>query len=376
MIIRDLAPGDFDAVWRIRRRAFGGPATPGPSWPGDPATFRGFVAESGGEPCGFLRIRRMGQFFGGRVVPMGGLASVAVDPHARGQGVAGGLVAAALEAMRADGQPLSALFTSVPALYRGRGWERSGVVERVELGMTAFRGVPGGKYALRPLTKSTSDELRACYLELACDLDGMLAGHTPNGDPDLGSAVVDSEGKLRGYLALDRRDGELDVHDFVALDQEAAATLLRALASWAGLVDKVRLRLPEPDVVSMLLPDAGVRMIEPWYLRVVDFPAAVAARGWPAARFLAEGTQTCVEIVDEHAPWQAGTYRLVVRDGTVHCVPIDARPDVRLHARALGPWYSGAVPTTTLRRTGLCTGDGSTLDALVTSTTPRMLDSF
>ncbi|GHF72064.1 spore coat protein [Amycolatopsis bartoniae] len=374
MIIRDVTPDDFDEVWRIRRRAFGGPVLPGPSWPGDLSTWRGFVADSGDGLCGFLRIRRLGQFFGGRVVPMGGLASVAVDPHARGRGVASGLVDAALHAMRADGQPLSALFTRVPALYRGRGWERAGVVEHADLDLTALRGLPGGKYALRPLA---GFDVQECYRALA--IDGMLERRDflLRGDPELGSVALDSDGGVRGYVDLSRVDSRLDVHDLVALDSEAAVVLLRSLASWSGLIDRVRIRSAEPEVLALLLPDGlPSPETEPWYLRVVDFPAAVAARGWPAARLLAEGTQTCVEIVDEHAPWHAGTHRLVVEGGTVHSERTSRRADLRLHTRALGPWFSGAASTSTLIRAGLCTGDGSVLDALVSRGTPRMLDSF
>jgi len=153
VIIREADADDLDAAWRVRRAAFGGSGDRPAAWPGVASEERRFVADDGGRLCGFLRVRRFRQFFGGRVVPMGGVASVAVDPYARGKGVASGLLDASLEAMRADGQAVSALFTTVPALYRGRGWERAGVVERAEVPIDALRGVAAqrGDVSLGPI---------------------------------------------------------------------------------------------------------------------------------------------------------------------------------------------------------------------------------
>ena len=70
---------------------------------------------------------------------MGGVAGVAVDPHARGHGVATALIDATLPAMRERGQVISALYPSVPPLYRARGWEQTGNYERVEAAAGAVR---------------------------------------------------------------------------------------------------------------------------------------------------------------------------------------------------------------------------------------------
>jgi anti-sigma factor RsiW len=93
----------------------------------------------------------------------------------------------------------------------------------------------------------------------------------------------------------------------------------------------------------------------PWMLRVIDLPAAVAARGWPAAELL-RPFAVDIEVVDEQAPWHAGRHRVVIEDGQVRCEPggIGA---VRLSARALGPWFAGSADTPALRRAGLIHGD-------------------
>src|SRR5256885_1026195 len=115
-------------LYRMPRIAFGGPREPDASrrpekyWPDGRDSWWGLVAELDGRPAGFLRSRDYRQFFGGRAVPMGGLASVAVDPYARGRGVATALLDRAIVGLREAGQWISALYPSAPPLYRARGW--------------------------------------------------------------------------------------------------------------------------------------------------------------------------------------------------------------------------------------------------------------
>ncbi|MFE3779764.1 enhanced intracellular survival protein Eis [Amycolatopsis sp. NPDC059090] len=375
MIIRESRTEDLEAAWRLRKVAFGGDGPRPGTWPGNPAAERRFIAEDDAV-CGFLRVRRFGQFFGGNVVPMGGIASVAVDPYARGKGVASGLLDAALRAMHEDGQPLSTLFTNVPALYRSRGWEQSGVIEHAEVPVDAFRSIPPSPVSLAPVDKVSFDDLNACYRATA--VDGLLdCSRDDLADNDL-ATLAHVDGSVTGYLDLHRipgRDRVLYAREFVARDHATAAALLRSLGSWSGLVQTVRIRLTDPDVLTFLLPNAFTTETEPWYLRVVDLPAAVAARGWPAARYLRDGLTADIDLVDPHAPWHEGPHRLIINAGKVHCEP-GGPGTIRLHARALGPWFAG-TPTATLRTAGLLTGNASPLDALTTSPGPaHLLDTF
>ena len=64
----------------------------------------------GGRLVGRLMVLPVGQFFGGRPLPMGGISEVVVAAHARvAGGVGQALVDAALERMRAHGEVVSAL---------------------------------------------------------------------------------------------------------------------------------------------------------------------------------------------------------------------------------------------------------------------------
>ena len=383
-MIRESGPDDLEAVWAIRRLAFGGPREPDARWLR--GGWQGWLAELDGRPSGFARAMPYRQFFGGAAVPMAGLASVAVDPHARGRGVASALLEAALPAMRERGQVISALYASVAALYRRIGWEQVGVLEHVVLPPAALREVapPAEPVPLRPAGLDDLDALHGCYLALASTVDGLLDRATEPFELarvlelDIVTVAPGPSG-LRGYVCAARTGSGLVVHDLVAHDADAWSALLRSVGSWAGYLDTVSLRLVDSRLVMPAQVGVELRS-EPWMLRVVDLPAAVAARGWPNARLLPDGLSVDVELVDPHAPWHAGPHRLVVDGGCVGVTPGAGSGAVRLGARGLAAWYAGAADSAALRRAGLLSGDpaaAAVLDALTGRPgTPRLADSF
>jgi predicted acetyltransferase len=386
VVIREFTPDDLDAVWAIRRLAFGGQREPDSQWL--LGGWRGWVASLDGRPCGFARAWPYRQFFGGAAVPMAGLASVSVDPHARGRGVATALLDAALPAMRERGQVLSALYPSVTGLYRGRGWERVGVNERLDLPTAALRSVAPGFVEPRPVELHPAGltdlaALHECYLALASTVDGMLDRDTEPFDVsrvlelDIVTVAPGPSG-LRGYVSGGRTGSGLVLYDLVALDADACRTLLRSVGSWAGQLDTVSIRVLDSRLLSPV--GQGVELhSEPWMLRVVDFQGAVAARGWPRAGLLRPGLSVDVELVDPHAPWHSGRHRIVVDGGRVITAP-GGQGTVRLTAPGLAAWYAGAADSAALRRAGQLDGDAAAsavLDALTgTPGTPRLADSF
>jgi predicted acetyltransferase len=386
--IREYTPDDVDDVARIRRLAFGGPADADPQRHVAPGR-RGLIAELEGRPSAVLSIADFAQFFGGAPVPMGGVAGVAVDPHTRGRGVATALLDSSLRTMREHGQVISVLYATVPNLYRGRGWERSGVLEWLDFPMDRLlmSPKPEERQATRPAAKGDLDALHDCYLRLASTVDGMLDRHAPTieiGDVlgmDVVTVVPGEDGTLRGYLTAERpAAGGLKVHDLVAADRDTQLTLLRELTSWAGVLDQVSLRVTDPAVAGLVTAQAMRHTVRNavWLQRVVDLPAAVAARGWPNAVAL-RPSAVDVYVLDEHAPWHAGAQRIVAEDGVVRVEP-GGTGVVRLHARALGPWFSGMQNTHALRRAGLLEGDpadAALLDVLTGSPgVPRLADFF
>jgi predicted acetyltransferase len=382
--VRDFEQPDLDWVNKLRSVAFGGP-----TWGSMPLDgWRGFVAELPGGPCGFLRIHDYAQFFGGVAVPMGGLASVAVTQYARGRGVASALLDAALSAMREGGQCVSALFPSVAPLYRSRGWEQVGVLQWLDLRIDRLLRFGDSRLDLRPATEDDLPAMLEAYREVAVGIDGTLDRRTSGFHAKellvgpIGDVAVDAEGHVLGYVSGERaRNDVLVINELVATDATTAAGLLGAIGSWAGQLEQVAVRVLDMTTCRQLLP-LPMRYqarFQPWMLRVVDFPAAVAARGWPTAALLRPFTVD-LEITDKHAPWHAGRHRLVVDEDGVRCEP-GGSGAVRLAGQGLGPWYAGSASTAALRRLGLLDGDpaqAALLDALHSggSGEVRLADAF
>ncbi|MDQ2584586.1 GNAT family N-acetyltransferase [Saccharothrix yanglingensis] len=376
MPIRALTERDADAATRLRRAALGRPGRPVPG-PGA----RGLVAELDGRLAAVLTIGDFHQFWGGRTVPMGGLGAVAVDPRARGRGVVGALLDAALRDLREHGQPLAALYAPAPAQYRSRGWERAGVLEWLDLSPDQ---VPAGpRLPARAVREDDLAALHACYADLASTVNGLVDRAPPAVaardvlDLDIASVLPGHDGEVRGYLTAERTRRGPRVLDLVARDATALAGLLGGLRDSAGPADRVALRVVDPAVTG-LLTGQGVEFAvtaSHWMLRVVDLPAAVAARGWPAAEGLRD-TAVDLDVVDGHAPWHAGRQRLVVEGGAVRVEP-GGTGAVTVHARALGPWFAGTQDGHALRRAGLLDGDARLLDRLVGAPgVPRLADFF
>jgi predicted acetyltransferase len=363
VIVREFRESDGEAAQVLRRLAFGGPRPSGPA-----RTYRGWrahVVELDGRLAGHLRIQDHRQFFGGRAVPMGGLASVAVDPYARGRGLASALLDVAIADMRAHGQCVSTLFASVPPLYRRRGWEQTGshLWATLPLHLLADVPKPAVRREIRPAGRADLSALHGAYLAMASTIDGMLDRATDASDVehvldlDIVDLAMGQDGVL-GYVTAERPTGdELAVYDLAAADQDTARTLLRHLATWAGQLKEVSLPVVDRAVWDLVLAQPMHYDLNnhPWMFRVIDLPAAVAARGWPAAALL-RPFAVDIEVIDEHAPWHAGRHRLVVADDVVRCEPGGAG-SVRMSARALGPWFAGTADSAMLRRAGLIEGD-------------------
>ena len=386
MIVREFRESDTDVVHALLRLAFGGPRVR--EGGGPPPGWRAHVVELDGRLAAHLGVLRYGQFFGGRAVPMGGVAGVAVDPYARGRGVAGALLDVAIADMREHGECVSALYPSVPPLYRGRGWEQTGTMQRVTLPLAALAALPKPSVhrVIRPAGKEDLPALRDAHRAVASTVDGMLdRSAEPFDTADvLGLDIVDvvpGQDGLLGYLTAKRPDGTtLRVYDLIAADQDTALALLRQLASWAGQLKDVSLLHIDVAVwdLAVAQPMWHDVTIHPWMFRVVDLPAAVAARGWPAAALL-RPFAVDIEVIDQQAPWHAGRHRIVVDDGKVGCEP-GGTGAVRMSARALGPWFAGSADTSMLRRAGLIDGDpavAARLDALTGAPrVARMADAF
>jgi hypothetical protein len=132
--------------------------------------------------------------------------------------------------------------------------------------------------------------------------------------------------------------------------------------------------------------DANIAERQSWMLRLLDAPAAIAARGFPATDLAVP-----LQLTDDLRPANAGRWDLTVRSGQGRLTPgrtgdvpapadppSPAGPALDLGPRGLAALYAG-TPVATLRRAGLAAGGSPAADAALDgafAATPYMLDAF
>jgi predicted acetyltransferase len=317
------------------------------------------------------------QWWGGRVVPASGIASVAVAPERRGQGATRAVLTAVLHGARDRGAFVANLFCTSAAVYRALGFEVASRMPTVSLPTDALSRAPLRSIRLRPGTGRDWPLLRTVYDEIARNSNGMLSRRgrlfeDPEGEElpdgiDVVTIATDDAGEPLGYVSYHRGRGYDDtsvitVYDCLALHADAARALLATVASWGTVAPSVRLRLlPWHDAVNAVLPVERVRehKTEIWMHRPVDVVAATAARGWPVT---AAGTVS-FRLVDRELPWNDGLWRLVVEGGEGALAPSTEDTGLVLDVRGWSVLWCGAGRAAQLRQSGLLTGGERTLDA-------------
>jgi predicted acetyltransferase len=377
---RALDPDDVDAAHDLQVRAFG-PSSD------DTRRARTLKTIDEGRMLGVYDGPRLvasahyhafEQWWHGRSVPMGGVAGVCVAPEDRGRGVGRRLAAALLDLM--DGRPLSALFPATAPVYRAVGYEHVGAQHRLTLPPEPLRTLAGGPVKVRRAGPADAAEVAALMRRLHAE--ARHDGPIDRGETYLRDALADD--RLYSYLADDGflmygwEDGNatLGVRRCVAGSAETARALWAIVGSGSSMATTVRAVVAPDDPLLWLLRDRSeddVRRVT-WMLRVLDAPAAVAARGFPA------GVSVEVPLVldDATRPGNAGAWRLTVDGGQGRLERASGpREAVHLPAGGFAALYGG-VPMATLRRAGIATGGDAgdpALDAAFAGT-PFMLDYF
>ena len=180
---------------------------------------------------------------------------------------------------------------------------------------------------------------------------------------DVRSAVhLDADGKPDGVVSYHfENDGEkVRVRDIIATNPEAELALWQFLAS-IDLVEKVVLRRLSPtSALPWALADPHrltiTKVADFTWLRVLDVPGALAARGF-------ESDGEVAFTVDDRLGLASGSYRLVVHDGRAEVTPVSGA-SLRLDVRALGSLHLGLADARVLAGAGQISGPAKDVDAL------------
>jgi len=386
--IRDLTADDLDAVLDLRKRSFGLlPAADLPAWramvlPGLPEG-RYLGAFDGGRLTAAARLRPFTQWWHGRPQPLAGVAGVTVSPEDRGRGLGTMIMRAVVERAAELGDAVSALYPATTPIYRSLGYEHAGARHVMTFPGEALRaitpprpGPEGGK--VRRMGPDDAAEVLAVLHRVHAA--GRAAGPIAWGEDVWRRWLADEDDFL--YLADDgfviyRWNGDdMEVANLVAGSAETARTLWSIVGSSSSIAKRVSATVAPDDPVLWLLRERTKEEVRQtrWMFRVLDVAAAVARRGYPAG---VSATVT-VRVADPLRPGNTAHWRLQVAGGTGSA---EACPDTGsapvLSVNAFSALYAG-VPTATLRRGGLMTGDECHDEALDTvfAARPYMLDYF
>ncbi|KFA93367.1 GNAT family N-acetyltransferase [Archangium violaceum] len=346
------------------------------------------VLREGGSVAATIVLIPMGQWFNGRRVPMVGIGGVGVAPERRGQGTATRLMRTALRELRSQGAPLASLYPATQPLYRRVGFEQSGSRQEIRVRLHGL-DFQERTLALRPVTEADVPALRDVYRRYAQRQQGWIdrTAYTwnrvthPRGETAYGY-LVEGRAGIEGYVYLTRRlvsQGlvqELNLTDIVALTPAAGRRLLSFLGDHRSMAQEVVWRGGPADPLLFQLREQTyeVKHLFHWMLRLLDVPAALQARGYPAGLSGA----LHLEVEDDLFPENHGRFVLEVENGEAE-VRRGGDGDVKLHVRALAPLYSGFLSPAALQGAGALEADESSLRtaaAIFSGPPPAMPDMY
>lgn len=389
------AEPDVPALVRLMRLAFAAGPESEQGWirPSGLENFRVVRDGPGAAPsAGLLRIP-MGQFFGGRSVPMLGIAGVVVAPEARGGGLARWMMGECVREAAAGGFPLSCLYASTHTLYRQVGYEEAGhrQVTVVPLHRIDCRS---REPAVRALCPGDDAAVADCYRRFAARYAGTLdrgpycwrrvrewrgAVYDGFGVPSPGDP-----GTLDGYVYFNQSRSEPagqvgTVSDLAFLTPLAGRRLLALLADLGTMCREITVAgAPWPPVLSLMGGHRfDVRATEQWMLRVCDVRRALAERGYPrhvTAEFV-------LNVLDPLVPANEGAWTVRVEHGRAQVgKEASVRPGMSVTVGGLAAIYSGYASARQAAALGWAEGDPAALEAADAAFggwgTPWMTDFF
>jgi predicted acetyltransferase len=329
----------------------------------------------------------MGQWFGGRSIPMVGIGGVGVDAQDRSTGLASALMRAVLEELNANGCALSALYPATQPVYRRAGYELAGsfVNYSVEAKSIDVRDRGLEVELCDPVDR---DVLLPMYNERARRTTGNLERSekfwkriTGNPKGNVQAYVVSGASGPEGYVVLTPHSEtgwgyELNLRDVVALTPAAARRLWTFFADHRSFAGKVKwVGGPgDPFAYHLREQEWDVDRVWTWMLRTVDVERALGERGYPAEL----ETELHLAVTDDILPRNNASFVLHVSNGKAE-VTRGGRGSVRVDVRGLAPLFTGFHSAPELKATGYIEGPDEDLaraTAIFAGPAPWLADFF
>ncbi len=393
MELRDLTVDDLDAVMDNRRRAFGHVSED------DQEAWIRLVTPMFGEGryLGLFdgprlvatgRINDFTQWWHGRQMSMGGVASITVAPEDRGRGAGRTIMQATLDRCARLGHPVSALYPATTRIYRSLGWEHAGAMHRAVLSTEALRAIrPTEPVKIRRMGPEDASEVISILrrVHLATRASGPVCGDVTTWESRLAARNDFLYLAEDGFVVYRWHGRDIEVSTLVAGSEATARALWSLVGSSASIAKSVHAVVAPDDPVFWLIGDRPRDEVGQarWMFRVVDLASAVSRRGFPPGVTL----DAVIQVDDPQRPENSGPWQLSVSGGSATAQPAGTLPAALpvFTAGGFSALFAG-VSTATLRRAGLLTGSaggGGALDGVLDDAldaafraTPYMLDHF
>jgi predicted acetyltransferase len=318
----------------------------------------------------------------GGTVRAGGVTWVGVHPDHRRRGLLRAMMGAHLDESAALGEPVSLLHAAEAAIYGRFGYGLAARRHRFTIARgAALRAVPGESGVRTSVVEADPD----LHADLVGDLNiaawAARPGAVPRQTPALRRLWLSDQpfmrdgaerrllllahdartGDPRGYALFRRKmqwndggpEGTVRVNDLAALDPAANAALWRRLLDLDLMARVETDARPLDDPLVHLLVDVRAalpRFNDGLWVRLVDVPAALAARRYPVE------VDAVLDVRDDLRPANAGRWRLVGGPDGATCRRADGTtPDLALDVRELGAAYLGGESLAALAAAGLVT---------------------
>lgn len=286
-----------------------------------------FVGELGGDVVCQAFLFRLTTYYGGQPVKTGGIASVAVAPEARGQGVATALMAHLHEVAARRRMPLTMLYAFRQGFYTRLGYAPASSRRRLSIDPRSIPRAWADGPRVRRGVGADRRTIERLYLESARAMSGVH--DRPRALWDLRFArasriILVTDG---GYVMFELRQEVLHaetvlvVHELVARTPAARRVLLAALGRMRDQVTTIELEVADDDPLELALVDPDGerfgdddvehdlgRIVGGPLVRIGDPELALGARGYRA-----DGAFT-IELPDRRLGVRVAKGRAVARE--------------------------------------------------------------
>ncbi len=347
-------------------------------------------------------------WFGGRAVQVGGIASLAVAPEARGRGIASALLGALHVASDMRGDALTMLYAFRQRFYTRVGYGPSASRRRLGIDPASVPAawVALGRARVRRARGEDKEAILSAYARSAAKASGWLtrtdaawARHLAKERRQflVAERPAREGGGVSGYVAFEVLQDEPHAATNVVVDELAAdddvtrLALVGALAAMRDQIREIELEVDGADPLELGLVDADARrfgtslvehdlgtVVGGPMVRVEDVPRAIEARGYRA-----EGSFDVVILpAAGESSGAADELAISVRVRSGHAEVSAARGAagaVRTTRATLASLLYGGLSPSDAVRMGLADADARTLsraDAILALPPPLPVDPF